>query len=89
MILPDDIVEHAISLRDQFFDLRGLAVYSSLGVGTLRDHIKSGNLPCFKVKGKILIKRSEFDQWMEDHRLDKKKDINDIVEGVLNEFKRP
>ena len=37
----------------EYFDLNGLSAYSSLGVGTLRDHIRAGGLPCFKVKGKL------------------------------------
>ena len=67
MILPDNIIEPAtISLKDQYFDLRGLSAYSALGVGTIRDYLKSGGLPCFKLRGKILIKRSEFDAWIEN-----------------------
>lgn len=72
--------------EDRYFDLRGLAEYSALGVGTIRDHIKGG-LPAFKVKGKVLIKRSEFDEWIEAFRLGTKRDLDamadDIVE-VLN-----
>ena len=84
MIIPDNIIEPAISLKDQYFDLRGLSAYSALGVGTLRDHIKSGNLPAFKVKGKILIRRSEFDIWLEDYRVNRTKQINDIVDDVMS-----
>jgi hypothetical protein len=56
MIIPDDMADTAITLKDQYFDLQGLSAYSALGVGTLRDHIRCGSLPCFKVKGKILVK---------------------------------
>ena len=84
MIIPDNIIEPAISLKDQYFDLRGLSAYSALGVGTLRDHIKSGNLPAFKVKGKILIRRSEFDICLEDYRVNRTKQINDIVDDVMS-----
>lgn len=87
MIIPDNIKEPAISLKDQYFDLKGLEAYSALKVPTLRDYIKSGNLPCFKVKGKILIKQSEFDAWLESYRVNKKKNINNIVDGVLNSLK--
>lgn len=72
---------------DKYFDLKGLSAYSALGVGTLRDHIRSGNLPCFKVKGKILVKRSEFDQWIENYRLNKKQDLDKIVDDVLDTLK--
>lgn len=87
MIMPDDIIEPAISLKDQYFDLRGLSAYSALGVGTLRDHIKSGSLTGFKVKGKILIKRSEFDAWLEAYRFNKKQELDSLVDDALNSLK--
>jgi hypothetical protein len=74
---------------DQYFDLKALSGYSSLGVGTLRDYPQIG-LPHFKLKGKILVKRSEFDGWMEGFRVDKNEEVNEIVDGVikgLSEFK--
>lgn len=79
MILPDKI-------KDQYFDLRGLSVYSALAVGTLRDHIKSGDLPAFKVKGKILVKRSEFDTWIEGYRLNMKQDLKNLVNDVIGQI---
>ena len=88
MIIPDDMAETTIALKDQFFDLKGLSVYSALAVSTLRDYIRSGNLPCFKVKGKVLIKRSEFDGWIEGHRVSRKKDINGIVDEVIEGLKK-
>lgn len=72
MIIPDDIVR--VSLSDQYFDLRGLSAYSSLGKSTLRYHILRNNLPTFKIPGrggrvgKILVRKSEFDQWLEGFR---------------------
>ena len=87
MIIPDNIIEPAISLKDQYFDLRGLEAYSALKVPTLRDYIKSGDLPCFKVKGKILIRKSEFDTWLEDYRVNRAKEINDIVDDVMSSLK--
>ena len=89
MIIPDEIVEPVITLKDQYFDLKGLSVYSALKIPTLRDHIIKSGLPCFKVKGKILVRRSEFDLWIEQHRCNKKQDINNIVQDVLNKLKKP
>ena len=54
--------------EDRYLDLKGLATYSSLGVGTIRDYLKQG-LPAFKIKGKVLIRKSEFDEWIEGFRL--------------------
>ena len=87
MILPDNIIELAISLKDQYFDLKGLAVYSTFAVPTLRGHIRHGGLPCFKVGGKILIKQSEFDSWVESHRVNKKQNLSNIVNGVIESLK--
>lgn len=87
MIIPDAIAE-TIALKDQFFDLRGLSVYSALAVPTLRSYINTGQLPCFKLKGKILVKRSEFDGWIEGYRLNKKQDLDTIVDGVIESLKR-
>ena len=87
MQIPDNIIETAISLKDGYFDLPGLARYCSLKVPTLRDHIRSGNLPCFKVKGKILIKKSEFDHWLEAFRINKKKELDRLVDGVMDSLK--
>jgi len=87
MIIPDDIAETAISLKDQYFDLRGLSLYSALGVGTLRDYLKSESLPHYKLRGKILVRRSEFDLWMQNFKINKKKDINNIVDDVIASLK--
>jgi len=88
LILPDNIAETGITLRDQYFDLRGLSVYSALGVSTLRDYIRAGKLPAFKVKGKVLIRKSEFDRWMEAQRINKKADIAKIANEALNSLNR-
>lgn len=85
MIIPTDIQEPMIALKDQYFDLRGLAAYCSMGVGTIREHIKKGGLPAYKVKGKLLFRRSEFDGWIEKFRL--KKDLNQIADEALNSLK--
>lgn len=86
MILPNEITETAIILKDQYFDLQGLSAYCSLKVPTLRDYLKRG-LPYFRLKGKILIRKSEFDSWLENYRVNKKQDIKNIVDGVMTSLK--
>jgi len=85
MIIPDNIAETAITLKDQYFDLKGLSTYSAISVGSLRDYLKTG-MPYFKLKGKILIKKSEFDAWLEKYRVNKKRDLNNIVDGILSDM---
>jgi len=73
--------------------LRGLHVYSGLGISTLRYHISENELPAFKIPGKngktgkVLVKRSEFDSWIEQFRendfVDIEAIVNEIVKGVI------
>ena len=84
MILPDTIVA-TVGLKDQYFDLEGLSTYSALKVPTLREYIKERKLPAFKVKGKLLIRKSEFDSWLEKFRV--KDRIDDIVNDVMSDLK--
>ena len=58
-----------------------------MGVSTLRDYMRVGGLPHFKLKGKILIKRSEFDQWIEKFRTNNKENINKIVSEIMESMK--
>ncbi len=88
LILPEEIREPAIVLKDQYFDLKGLSAYSSLAISTLRDYIREGKLPCYKIKGKVLIKRSTFDAVIEEHRVKRGENLNGIVDGVLDDLKR-
>jgi hypothetical protein len=70
---------------DRYFDLKYLSQYSSLAIPTLRDYLRGG-LPHYKLKGKILVKRSEFDDWMGQFRVDGK-DLNRVVDGILKKLK--
>jgi hypothetical protein len=53
----------------------------------LRDYIRGGKLLAFKVKGKVLIKKSEFDTWIEAHRINRKTDIARIANEALRSLK--
>jgi hypothetical protein len=76
-----------LSDTDRLLDLKGLSEHSSLGVPTLRDYLRSGGLPYFKLKGKILVRLSEFDQWLESFRVDTKQELNNLVDDVLTDLK--
>ena len=86
MQIPDDIAKIVIALEDKYFDLKGLSVYSAVSVGSLRDYVKTG-LPHFKLKGKILIRKSEFDAWLERYRVNRSHDINNIANEVMDSLK--
>ena len=75
-----------MSFADQFFDLKTLSSYSCLGVSTLREYIESNGLPCFKLKGKVLVKRSEFDAWIENYRLSGER-LDTMADEIMNNLK--
>jgi hypothetical protein len=77
-----------LSDTERLLDLKSLSRYSCLGVPTLRDYLRSGGLPYFKLKGKILVRLSEFDKWLESFRVDTKQDLNNLVDDILTDLKR-
>ena len=84
MILPDSIAEKGI-LKDQLFDLKRLSAYSSLSVSTLRHHVRDG-LPAYSVRGKILVRRSEFDRWLEGFRVSREQDLDQLADEIMAEI---
>jgi excisionase family DNA binding protein len=69
---------------DRWLDLRRLREYATVSNRTLRAWIHSpvDPLPAARVGTKILVRRSEFDAWMERHRI-KQVDLGCIVEEVM------
>ena len=56
---------------DPFLPLRMLAAYAGLSVRTLRQYLElppDQALPCYRVGGKILVRRSEFDAWVAQYQ---------------------
>lgn len=75
---------------DPFLDLRALSAYSSLSVRKLRDLLEDSQrpIPSFRVGGKLLVRRSEFDAWMSHHRnRDSRSDARRIVDDVLDSLR--
>jgi predicted DNA-binding transcriptional regulator AlpA len=72
---------------DRYIDLKTLSAYSSLSVSTIRDYLSNSlnPIPSYCIRRKILIKKSEFDRWMDRHRVDNKR-IDNIVNDIVNEF---
>jgi hypothetical protein len=70
---------------DPFLSLRALAGYSGLGARKLREHLADPvhPLPCYRVGGKILVRRSEFDTWIARYRRVGRADVDQLVADVL------
>lgn len=86
MRLPDDFVLKSASLKDQYFDLKGLAAYSALSVSSLRTHIKTSGLPCYRLGGKLLIRKSQFDSWVERFQLASSQDLDRVADEIMDEI---
>jgi hypothetical protein len=65
------VVERVVleSPHDPYLSLRALAAYSGLSIRTLRGFLTrtppAQALPCYRLEGKILVRRSTFDAFME------------------------
>ncbi len=76
---------------DPFLPLKALAAYSGIGVRKLREYLEDlGHpLPAYRVGGKILVRRSEFDTWISAYRQQGRADVARIVEEVLGDHSHP
>ena len=71
----------------EYLDLKKLSRYASLGVPTLRDRLREGKLPFYKLRGKILVRKTDFDEYMQSYRVDKREDLDGLVDDVLEAMK--
>jgi hypothetical protein len=67
-VLADRVV--VCTTLDPFLPLKALAGYCGLSIRKLRDCLEHPQhpLPCYRVGGKILVGRSEFDAWISAYR---------------------
>ena len=72
-------------IQPQYFDLKTLSRYACISVGSLRDYIRDGDLPAYRLKGKVLVKRSVFDDWIAAHPFEQ--DIDSIADEVMDSLK--
>lgn len=72
------------STQPEWMDLKALQGYACVSERTLRDwiHRPENLLPAVRVGTKILVRRSGFDEWLENHRLERI-DVACIVNQVL------
>ncbi len=75
-IMVVDRVQVSVAL-DPWLSLRALASYCSMCRRTLQALINDlrDPIPSYRVGGRVLVRRSEFDTWMVRHRNDKAQDL--------------
>ncbi len=71
---------------DPYLSLKALSDYSGLSVRTLRKALAdpAHPLPHYRLEGKVLVRRSEFDGWMAQFRRDGA-DLNRLVSHIIKE----
>ena len=71
----------------EWLSLRQVSKYANVSERTLRTwiHAPADALPAVQVRGKILVRRVELDEWLSKHRVKRFEsiDIDDIVKDVL------
>ncbi len=72
-------------MDDVYLSLRALSVYGGLSVRTLRGYLThpAQPLPHYRVGGKILVKRSEFDAWIRAFRAAETSQVDTLIAGIL------
>lgn len=72
---------------DPYMDLTALSTYSGISKRKLRDFLKDPihPLPCYRIDGKILVRRSEYDIWARQFRQVGDSDLDKIVADILSD----
>ena len=76
----------------EYLTIKQLVAYSTLSERTLRGYLKRRvqPLPHYRVDKKILIRRSEFEDWLANfRRADRGDGINNMVEEILGGLTKP
>lgn len=85
----NDLEAGACPGEPTYLTLKSLVAYSSCSSRWLRSRLVDPHhpLPHFKIGGKILVKRVDFDEWIARHRVIwRANEINDIVDSVLTQL---
>jgi hypothetical protein len=74
-----------VRIEDAYLPLTALSSYAGLSVRVLRDYLKhpSHPLPCFRIGGKVLVRRSDFDAWAQRFRAVPPSAVDALVRDAL------
>jgi predicted DNA-binding transcriptional regulator AlpA len=74
------------TMLDPFLTLKALVAYSGIGLRKLYEYLTDAEhpLPHYRVGGKIVVRRSEFDAWITAYRHIGRTDVAKIAESVLS-----
>ena len=74
---------------DPFLTLKALSGYFGISVRKLRDHLTdpAHPLPHYRIGGKLLVRRSDYDAWAARYRRIGNEDVDRIVSETLRTLK--
>lgn len=72
---------------DPWLSLRAAASYCGLSIRFLRGRIAEGVLPHYRPGGKVLIRRSHLDTWLEQFKRVGTQDVDALVNDVLADLR--
>ncbi len=75
----------ALSREDAYLPLRALSSYSGLSIRTLRGYLshQAHPLPCYRIGGKVLVRRSDYDSWATRFRANVAPAVDRVVDAVI------
>jgi hypothetical protein len=70
---------------DAYLPLRVLAGYGGLSVRTLRSYLTHAThpLPHYRIGGKIVVRRSEYDSWVSQFHIMSSPRLHEIVDDLM------
>lgn len=77
-----------VQIDREWLSLRQLTEYAAVSERTLRTwmHRQPDPLPAVQVDGKILVRRSQFDAWLERHRINARRSVD--VDAIVSDLVR-
>ncbi len=75
-----------VRIEDAYLSLRHLSLYSDLSIRTLRGYLTHPGrpLPHYRIGGKIVVRRSEFDDWAAGFKVALRASLNETVRDILS-----
>lgn len=80
---------HIADLDDAYWSLQTLSRYAGLSVRTLRGYLQHPvtPLPHYRVGGKILVRRSEYDAWARRFHQQGRPVLDQVVTDILGDLR--
>jgi hypothetical protein len=75
-------------IHDVYLSLKDLSSYAGFSVRRLRDFLSDANapLPCYRIGGKVLVKRSEYDTWAKGFRRVSSATLDAVVTELMKDI---